>query len=774
MPDVSLNGIEFTIKGSSDAASDSVDKLIGKLNELHASLNKVASVKGFKSAFNGLRSGAEQANKASASFSKLRVALDSIVSVTEKISGALFKGAFKTITYPLRDASKRALGFAKSLGSAFSGLKRIAGYRLIRAAIKAITDGFREGAQHAYYFSKIMNGSLATAFDRLASTSATMKNQLGAGFATLIQAIEPVVQRIIALVNAAAAALTQLISILGGRATWLKATNQVKDYGEAIGGAGGAAKEALKYLAPFDELNVLPDDKGGGGGGGLEDFAGMFEETDYEGFFKQLKTAIDSGDWQSVGTMLGDKVNELVDSVNWDGFGRKIGEKINAWFTTKYWTLKTINFTNIGNNIAQALNGMIDSIDFEIVGRGWTRKFTAFIDTIGGFLGGLNWSNIGKSVGDYLTGALNEATEWLNGIDWDDAGTKLYNAVHDAIAGIDWDALGKAFWEFLKAAIKAAIGGIGGLLDGIFGDFELANIFNPNGGSVLGLPGTNTPTIDVTANVTKVKDKTTEKQKTLNSTANFVEASDDVPEEDKTFKTTSIFTKAKDMLSSVQKTFSSRANFNQSQSSLTTGQRTFASTANFVTHKDNLGNISFGATANINNADTTYINKQRTRINVTAYITEVRNKNGQVTRIDMFNAGGGLYRGGRWNDIARFASGGLARGSQLFWAREAGPELVGTLGGHSAVMNNDQIVASVSAGVARGIAGIHFQLSGVPSAQAESAENEDTLYRAFRRALDETDFGPEEIDLDGSVVYNKMVQRNRLERLRLGINPMLT
>ena len=35
----------------------------------------------------------------------------------------------------------------------------------------------------------------------------------------------------------------------------------------------------------------------------------------------------------------------------------------------------------------------------------------------------------------------------------------------------------------------------------------------------------------------------------------------------------------------------------------------------------------------------------------------------------------------------------------MFIARESGPELVGTLGGHSAVMNNDQIVASVSNGV---------------------------------------------------------------------------
>lgn len=72
------------------------------------------------------------------------------------------------------------------------------------------------------------------------------------------------------------------------------------------------------------------------------------------------------------------------------------------------------------------------------------------------------------------------------------------------------------------------------------------------------------------------------------------------------------------------------------------------------------------------------------------------------------NAGGGVFANGSWKPIQSYASGGFPRGSQLFVAREAGPELVGTLGGHTAVMNNDQIVASVSAGVARAIAGIRF------------------------------------------------------------------
>lgn len=46
-----------------------------------------------------------------------------------------------------------------------------------------------------------------------------------------------------------------------------------------------------------------------------------------------------------------------------------------------------------------------------------------------------------------------------------------------------------------------------------------------------------------------------------------------------------------------------------------------------------------------------------------------------------------------------YAQGGFPDMGQMFIAREAGPELVGNIGGRTAVVNNDQIVESVSAGV---------------------------------------------------------------------------
>lgn len=50
-------------------------------------------------------------------------------------------------------------------------------------------------------------------------------------------------------------------------------------------------------------------------------------------------------------------------------------------------------------------------------------------------------------------------------------------------------------------------------------------------------------------------------------------------------------------------------------------------------------------------------------------------------------------------EIPKLASGGMVSTGQMFIAREAGPELVGTIGNRTAVANNNQIVAGIASGV---------------------------------------------------------------------------
>ena len=73
-------------------------------------------------------------------------------------------------------------------------------------------------------------------------------------------------------------------------------------------------------------------------------------------------------------------------------------------------------------------------------------------------------------------------------------------------------------------------------------------------------------------------------------------------------------------------------------------------------------------------------------------------------------ANGGIFSGGSWHNIAKYAGGGMPGMGQMFIAREAGPELVGRIGNHTAVMNNNQIVASVSDGVFNAMAPVLTQM----------------------------------------------------------------
>ena len=52
-----------------------------------------------------------------------------------------------------------------------------------------------------------------------------------------------------------------------------------------------------------------------------------------------------------------------------------------------------------------------------------------------------------------------------------------------------------------------------------------------------------------------------------------------------------------------------------------------------------------------------------------------------------------------------YANGGFPESGQMFIAREAGPEMVGTMGGRTAVANNDQIVQGIAGGVSSAMVG---------------------------------------------------------------------
>ena len=135
---------------------------------------------------------------------------------------------------------------------------------------------------------------------------------------------------------------------------------------------------------------------------------------------------------------------------------------------------------------------------------------------------------------------------------------------------------------------------------------------------------------------------------------------------------------------------------------------------------------------------------------ITSFLNGIKNRFLNFTaKIAGKKADGGVFSGGSWKPVKKYAVGGLPNMGQMFVAREAGPELVGTLGGHTAVMNNDQIVSSVSYGVAQAVKEV-IQ----PLVKMGGGNNR-----------------PIQISLDGKVIFDSTRQSAQEYFNRTGISP---
>lgn len=377
-----------------------------------------------------------------------------------------------------------------ALGSFLSSIKRIALYRMIRFAMSQLTQCFKDGINNLYNYSALMGGTFANSMNSLATNAQYLKNSMGAMAAPLINALAPAIDFVIGKVVALFNILNQLFARLTGSKTYTAAKKVAATYGGAAKDAAGTASKAAKkaadeikrYTLGFDELNILGDKNkdssgsGGGGGGGAStpDYGSMFEELPIDNsiseFADKLKEAFEAGDWKELGTILGNKFNEIVDSIDWAGFGKKVGYGINGAVQTAYWFLKTADFKNLGNHVAEFLNSALSEIDFTFVGRLLVRGFTAGLDFLRGALGGLNWKLVGKSFGDFLRGAFNEMQEWIAGIDWSGAAHALWQNTKDCIAGIDFASLAQSFFKLLGTAMGAAVSFIATIVSDIWKD----------------------------------------------------------------------------------------------------------------------------------------------------------------------------------------------------------------------------------------------------------------------------------------------------------------
>ena len=428
--------------------------------------------------------------------------LKTVLSTVGKIAKGIAKWAFRTVLNTVKKIAgwvgKIARGiadFAKAKiknwwdNTAFAGIERtlgrinkiissfgrIAFYRVIRSAIKYVTDQLKEGTENAYWYAKLFGDAthyIADAYDELASKNFKMSNQLGAAWATLIAKIQPILLQIISLVTKAAEVVTQFFAILSGKTTYLKAIDYTKAWAEEADKGSKSAKEWKNQLMGFDEINRLeaPSDSGrGSGNDDYTDYENMFEEAEIaSNFLSELRDALDNGEWARVGQLFGERLNSLINGFDWKGWGKKLGDQIQKGIEISFNFLETADFKNLGGRIAEFLNSAGDQISFETLGRLSTRIKTALWDIVYGAVTNLNWKMLAINLSNYFLGAMQEWIDWLEGLD----PAAVAQAIRDFFGNIKYGELKDKFVTLVSTAWSKAME----LKDELFPDGLIATV----------------------------------------------------------------------------------------------------------------------------------------------------------------------------------------------------------------------------------------------------------------------------------------------------------
>lgn len=286
-------GKKSAIEKQLEDAKGAAEETQKTIAELQAKLKKTTAETGGGDPFSQMYS--SQIASAKASLDEQRTAVDKLEkkydSITQKVESQTdalnsAKDAAGDLTARLAGAKQQTSGTSAAAAEAAKRMdkfsqhvktlaKRVLVFSLITAGLRALKNYLWEAIQQ--------NDEAVAAIARLKGALMTLAQPI-------VEVVIPAFTVLINVITRIVTAVAKLISMLFGTtiqksAAGAKALNKQKD---AIDGVGEAAKEASKYLAGFDELNVMDsqDNSSASGSGGFDtsggiapDFTSMIDDS---------------------------------------------------------------------------------------------------------------------------------------------------------------------------------------------------------------------------------------------------------------------------------------------------------------------------------------------------------------------------------------------------------------------------------------------------------------------------------------------------------------
>ena len=464
-------------------ALQGIDAIVGRLAQHKAELDALA----------------ETLNNVSASLKTLNRAGDvgaqiQRVQKSLKTSGADAAAfARHLVKMPWEHLKNKINGLIKPIQNLGHSFARIAMYRALRTAIKAITTGFSEGIKHLYEWSRAVDTTFKNSMDSLSTSAHYLRDSLGAMASPLIDALAPAIEflvdKFVSLLNV----VNQFISTLTGKDTWRKAVRTPTKYSTGLEDAADSANKATKAqkklnkaLQDFDELNLITTSTTKGrnpsskSGKGAEDYSTHFEKAPVADWIKEIKNAIKKGDWNGAGKLLATKLNGMLDKWKAKEFGEKIGQKFQNGIDFYLGFMKNFDWAKLGIKAGDFINGILSKVKPKALGEAMVAKLKAALKFLANFSWTVNLKPLGEAfghafnelfsadtmndLGHTISGLINDAIDvgigFVTTADFGTAAESVMDSLFTAISEINWKDAAKVVAKLatgLLDAIKSAL-----------------------------------------------------------------------------------------------------------------------------------------------------------------------------------------------------------------------------------------------------------------------------------------------------------------------------
>lgn len=352
----------------------------------------------------------------------------------------------------------------------------------------------------------------------LQSALSSLKGTFLTAFQPIYEAIIPAIIKLINWLSTAINTLAKFIALISGKSVAQMQANAQALYEQANGyeAAGGAAEDAAKTIAAFDELNVLNGPKGGGGSGSGDGSGIVFPEMEepealgswgevfsnildkllakiptfnetLEGMAEKINNfsanLLGAFDFPGVdeklmqlGTGLAASFNNMWETIDWTQLGASIGATIDGLFNFALGYIRERDWGNIGSSLAEFINGAVEEINWENVGELLVSGWNIVWQTFNGFVSDLDWTELGSSISTAFQSALENLdfesfvssvsgvtvgitkmlATFVSQTDWRQVGKALVDGMCKFIETMDWGELMQALATLGAAILEAS------------------------------------------------------------------------------------------------------------------------------------------------------------------------------------------------------------------------------------------------------------------------------------------------------------------------------